>query len=658
MPSATNRTQLPFRPDLEGLRGVAVTLVVLFHAAVPGLAGGYVGVDVFYALSGFLVTRLLLAELQTTGEVEVARFYARRCRRLLPAALLVIAATLIHTALTQPALVVADVVDDALAATLYGANLRFAMRAVSYLDAGIDSSPLLHYWSLSIEEQFYVVWPLLLAGLARWWCADRVRVGGLALVGSVVSLTAALYLARVNQSHAFFLPVSRAWELGAGALLATLPLERLRLTPPFARVIGWLGLAAIVGCAVALTGHEPFPGWNAALPIAGTAAIIVAGVHPDAGWWRSPLEWTPLRRLGRISYSLYLWHWPVLAAATGTIAVDAAPGPMRRAVAIGIAVVLAAATTRWVERPFRHGAAGPRAVRVDLFASVGALAATCVLAVLAGEAVRLRGDVTQPRLSPPLASVRKDMPRPYQDGCHQGFKQSAILPCIYGAPAATRTMFLVGDSHAAQWFPALERAASTTGWRLVALTKSACPFIDVTMLLPAQGRSYDECTSFRRDVARRIARERPELVVVSSSFGGHLRADSGKEALGDQRRRLWSDGLGRMLHELRRDAARVVVIADSPRPLMDAPVCVARFGVDARRCRIDFARAVDAAAIADERAVTTAAAVELVDPTEWVCPGRQCAAVRDGTLVFRDDHHLTATFARKSSDRLARSLAL
>jgi peptidoglycan/LPS O-acetylase OafA/YrhL len=341
------------RGDIEGLRAVAVVLVVLFHASLGGVPGGFVGVDVFFVISGFLITGLLLREREANGTISLAAFYARRVRRLLPAALLVLLVTLLASIALLPPLLVPGVATDTAAAALYVSNMGFAAQATDYFAAGGTPSPILHFWSLGVEEQFYLFWPAVVLLVARGANRPARRVGATVLVIAVASFALSWWLTSADAPWAFFSLPARAWELALGGILAVAGTRLRSLPEPVAAGAGWVGLGLIVLAAVALTDATPFPGSAALLPTVGAALVIVGGSRPAAGGPARVLGTAVPRFLGRISYSLYLWHWPLLvlpAAAAGV----ALPWP-ERVVLVVVAVVLAAGTQRWVEDPLRRG---------------------------------------------------------------------------------------------------------------------------------------------------------------------------------------------------------------------------------------------------------------------------------------------------------------
>ena len=720
-----------FRPDIEGLRAVAVVLVLLYHAGVPGFPGGYIGVDVFFVLSGFLITGLLLRELRESGGISLPRFYARRARRILPASALVLVATVLASAIVVSPLRLIDIAGDAAAAALYVVNIRFAVQATDYLQGGAPPSPILHFWSLSAEEQFYLFWPALVLVAGRFAGGSRRRLAVPFVVVSVASFALSLWLTSASEPWAFFSLPTRAWELGVGALLALGAPLLPSIPGRAAAALGWGGLAFVALGGVVITEATPFPGWAAILPVAGTAMAVMAGTRAVAPLHARVLGWGPFRYVGRISYSLYLWHWPVLV-----LVPIALGGPLplagRVALVVLVAVPLAALSQRYVEDPLRRGRVIGTVTRRNLaFAGALSLAvAVGAVGVGATTAARLGGTATvapdlgdgdalaglvptdppaspappepsapgggsaAPRptptsaptggaptpaasaspggsgtpmsstlpatpdgpvpadLVPSLATARSDSPRIYAEGCHLDTATTVSPPCVYGDVSSSTTVVLLGDSHAAQWFPTLERIAIDRGWRLVSLTKSACTAADVTVWSATLGRAYTECDAWRRSAMERIASERPALVVVSDSRGVRPIVD-GETLVGDPAGPALADGLGRTLDELRPLAAEVAVIGVTPEAPGDPPACLSENPGSVLACATPVNRAVDAAWLATEAAVAAGAGAAYIDPTLWVCPTGPCPAVIGRFLVYRDTHHLATPFAAALASRLA-----
>jgi peptidoglycan/LPS O-acetylase OafA/YrhL len=631
-----------FRPDIEGLRAIAILAVLLFHVGIPFLDGGFVGVDVFYVISGFLITGLLLREGESTGKVDLIRFYSRRMRRLLPAGLLVIVVTLILSAAIVSPLRLTEIAGDAAASALYVANFRFALDATNYL-AVEAPSPLLHYWSLGVEEQFYLVWPLLLL-LAIRILPGRL-VGAFFLVLGIASFGLSFYLTEADQAWAFFSPFTRAWELAAGALIALGLLRIPARVPGFVGSIAVVvGLALIVAGVVAITDAIPFPGVAALLPVLGAVLVIVGGLRGPTLVGRLVLANPVSRYLGRISYSLYLWHWPLLILIP--IAIKSDELPVRLGLA-GVAVVLAAMSTELVEQPFRRS--GLLVVRSRLSVQLG-LAGSLgvgVVALFMSGAITLPSSIPVPWLKPDpivveLGHVREDLPAHYGDRCNLSFKQQKLrTDCVYGDLEGEQTAMLIGDSHAAQWMPALDAYAAENGWRLEVHTKSACAVIDVPVYERDLGRDFGECSAWRDDLMKHIRKSKPHVVFVGLSRDYELRSSSGlvqsRQALG-----FWQEELTELLATLGKRAERVVLLAETPFLNYDPVDCLA--DPDIFNCDPAKSLAVDRDYAAVEAAAVEDAGVELLSINDVLCPDASCPVVADDIVVFRDAHHVTASF--------------
>lgn len=477
------------RPDLQGLRAVAVALVVLEHAGLPGVPGGFIGVDVFFVLSGFLITGLLLREHAATGRLDIARFLVRRAHRLLPA----MAVMLLVTAWVA-ALVLAPVELDRRArslpyAAVWASNLYFAFADVDYFGEPGGGDLFLHTWSLGVEEQFYLLWPallLLVLGLRGRLPArarDAALPAGLGTV-AVLSFGLAWYWMAAQPLWSFYLMPARVWQLALGALLCVLarPLE-----PHVGRLLVASGLLVLLGCGVWLHRALAYPGYFALLPALGAALIIVGGQGSPQ---RRVLAHGALTWLGDRSYSLYLWHWPVLmlGGALGLARSGSGVGLLA-----GLSVLLAMASYRVIERPFWKGRLAPRASRQS---ALGA-ALVMALAVSGGfqYLAHTRGAMQQiaPGV-PDLAAVRADVPPIYAAGCDSWYQSAALTPCVVGAADAPHTVVLLGDSILAQWFSLLPALFPAPQWRIVVFTKSACPMVDEDYFYVRINRTYTVCT--------------------------------------------------------------------------------------------------------------------------------------------------------------------
>jgi len=681
---AIRSTSGEFRPDLEGLRGVAILLVLLFHARLPGSAGGFVGVDVFFVLSGFLITGLLLREHERSGRIDLGAFYARRARRILPAAAVVLAATMIVSWFVLAPLDLPRVAGDAVASALSVGNIRFAADATDYFGTDLTPSPVIHYWSLGVEEQFYLLWPALLILATR---SRRPRIGaGIVLAGvAIASYLAALILTDAAPAWAFYSLPTRAWQLALGGLLAVGAGRLDRLPNGVAVPLGWLGLGAILAALVVIVPGTPYPGLAALLPALGSAAVIMAGQRP---WSVASLLAVPvLRFLGRISYSLYLVHWPIFVLPAANLAVDEELSLEVRLALAALAIAVGWASFRLVEQPIHKGArfaarpgrtlaaAGVAMVlTVAICGSVG-FAATAELEEAAGPiadagspqptasapaatqpprgpydfAVPTVGpsptplptptpDGPQPlpaHVRPPLTSASNDAETLMDDGCISGQPQTKPLNCVYGDKHGSFTVALVGDSHAAHWFPAIKNIAEAHGWRLVPLIKLSCRFMDMLLYSHWLGRTYTECVTWRGLAVARLQKLQPDLVIVASSRDRLTTNASDPDQVHQ------GEAMARLLQQV--PGAKAILV-DTPVSRYNVPSCLSRNRSDVRPCQTSRGYALGPSPGVVERTAAVELGATLVDMTPFICSGDPCPVVKDGMIVYRDSHHLTATF--------------
>ena len=689
-------------------------LVLLYHAHLPPFRGGFIGVDVFFVLSGFLITSLLLRELDRTGTVSLANFWARRARRLLPASGLVLVAMLIASRSMLDGLSQAELARDAIAASTFVVNIRFMVAGTDYLASQLPPSPLLHFWSLAVEEQFYLVWPGLLMVLVRVLRLSRRALGAVIALGWVLSLWACITLTRTSQPFAFFMLPSRAWELLTGAGLALAGGTLVKVHRAQRALLGWMGLIAIVVLAVVFSDGTTFPGWVAVLPVVATVLVINAGGTSAPN---GPFRWLsaqPLQWVGARSYAIYLWHFPVLVLAERKWGV--LPWVTRLAL-LALSVLLAAASYWLIENPVRHSArlavvparslmmgagiavtgvlgaslllwnppkldAGGEAVAPTL-ALPGAATSVPTSAidglptsvappdpssttvptsaapittvapsadpshdnppalaamVQANLAVLEQGVQTQKvpsNLSPGLAKARNDLPQIYRNKCILDPGMNTPKSCIYGDPNGSTTIVLFGDSHAAQWMPALHQVASANGWRLVIHVKKACPTAEISIVKDPGGA---DCGVWRGRVLEQLAALKPDLIIMSAYRYKMSGADAGRDP--DQ---AWSDGLDSMMTKIRPLARQVLLLGDSATPVNDTPSCVAGRVSNVGGCMNSRANAVKQGRLAVERSMAAKYNALFVPTSDWMCTDSQCPVVVGNVLMYRDNSHLTAT---------------
>lgn len=665
----TGTTDRPgIRRDVEGLRAVAVGLVVLYHVGVPFVPGGFVGVDVFFVISGFLITGLLLRELERTGRISLLNFYARRAKRLLPAAGIVLVATALLVRIVESAVDWRTFGGDIAAAAGYVINWRLAERSVDYLAEDVGVSPVQHYWSLAVEEQFYIVWPLLILAVA-WWVRrtgmSARRVMAVCLLAVLIpSLVWSIVMTENNPAEAYFVTSTRMWELAIGAMVAIGAARLKRLPRLIAAVIAWLGLAAIVAAGVGLSASVAWPGYAALLPTLGTAAVIAAGPSAgDAGPVRI-LGVRPALFIGGLSYSIYLWHWPIIVFAETS---RGATGPLQGAVAVAVTVVLAWLTLKIVENPIRFSAALRRSPRLALsvganFTFVSIVAGLSLIIAVAN--VTRPAEQSQPSgaavlgvspatyvpptqvetITPDPILATADVPDAYADGCQADQETDEPVRCDYGEDSGAVAVALVGDSKALQWVSALDILGQQKGWSVRTYTKSACSFSAAP--LSTREERYESCDRWNEAVLAALLADPPDLVVTSQGANTAM-VDRDDPGAGKSVEAM-ATGLAEHWQTLMSAGISVAVLRDNPHPSGGgvSPVyeCVLDHSDDLAKCT--FLREQGERVNASEsqlRAVGETGA-KLIDLNEYVCPNEQCPPVIGDVLVYRQGSHLTRTY--------------
>jgi len=711
-----------FRADIEGLRAIAVILVILYHFEIGPFEGGLVGVDVFFVLSGFLITSLLVREMQRTDHISLANFWARRMRRLLPASALVIVATLVAGRALLSPIELRNLGHDALAASTFVINMVFGRRASDYLGAqAAEASPsaLLHFWSLAVEEQFYVIWPLIVFSLRR--AHDRMRALGTAVGGLlVISLVASLFYTDRAPVWAFYLLPTRAWELLVGAGLALIGARVVRIPEQVRAAMGWAGIGGIVIASLIIEKSTPFPGVAALLPVLATAAVVAAGGAITPRGPLALLRAVPLQWIGRHSYAIYLWHWPVFVLAS------AKWGPLSMAQRVGgiaISGALAAISLVLLEDPVRHSrwlsefprrsiAMGACLVAVGALVSVvtfrqsiatgttevaapdlgldtggdagadtdvdneadtdpttdpgseapTASAATTPAAPASTTAavdasrlytldellernapiVRAAIDASEvpANLTPGFDDISKDLPSIYTDGCLLDPGQVKAPECVFGDPNSSTRVALVGDSHAAQWFPAFEQVAKKRGWRLTIHVKKGCAMAEF-VTYDESNRRRTECGPWRKDVMSRLDREKPDLI-VTATYRYRL---TNRPARADAKS-VWTKALTPTLTQLSTKAPKVLFLGDIPHPESWPATCLSRNSGSAQKCVMTRSKAERKPVVDAEIAASEATGVAYEKVSDWMCDDTRCAVMLGNIQLYRDDNHIGATASR------------
>jgi peptidoglycan/LPS O-acetylase OafA/YrhL len=678
------RTARAFRADIQGLRAIAVSLVLFFHLWPNRLGGGFVGVDVFFVISGFLITSHLYARPPRTAR-DLAAFWSRRVRRLLPASLLVLAATAVATRLVAPETQWAATAHEVIAAALYVENWQLARTSVDYLAAENAASPVQHFWSLSVEEQFYLVWPvlmLLLVALSRRrrWRTGVVMGAGLAVVVAA-SLAFSVTATVAEPASAYFVTPTRIWELGVGALLAIAAAgagPRLWAVPDWLRaLLAWAGLGAILVAGLRYTGATPFPGWQAALPVLGAAAVIGAragegGVSPVR-----LLALRPVQLLGDISYSVYLWHWPMVVLVPYVSGSHL--GRLDKGAIIALTAVLAWLSKTYVEDRFRFAVQGVPVRRSFQLAAAG-MAVVVALGVAQTVEVGQRADAAGATLAkalsdggpcfgaaalsggsdcppstrgpslPTPAQAADDKTEAYDRDCFEPSPFTGVRRCVFGNPNGTVSIALVGNSHAGHWLPALEKVAKDKGWKVTTFLASECTASRAAVTWDAK-RKQRGCLRWADTVLDQTSSGEFDLVVTSERNG---RAAAGRTYTDSYP--AWLAGYRHVVAGWVEARTNVLVIHDTATPgatLKSVPDCIARHEDRLRSCA-----GPRSAWVPHDPLVQAAreAGVATVDLNDHLCDGATCPAVIGGVTVYSDASHMTKTFAMTLAPYLEPSL--
>lgn len=610
--------------QIQALRALAATLVVLFHAKLS--PGGFVGVDIFYVISGYLITGLIIKEIGNTGTFKYRSFYLRRAKRLLPASLGILALTAIFSWLVLPATVRTDLGKDVLAASLYVSNYLFAFWQNDYQNLNATPSPVIHYWSLAVEEQFYIFWPIAIFSLWKLGARRAVAVG--VTVITFISFLFSLYLTEANPIWSFYSLPTRAWELGIGALLLFIPKTVFSRRSASSSLVVWAGAFLLIASVLAFSERTPFPGYNALLPTLGTAILIAA----IAVWPPIFNDFSRLRIvqwLGQISYPFYLWHWPLLVLPSTRFGRDLTL--LERIFFIALTALAADLTHRSIERPIANRDFSPKKVLRVSFAGT-------LICSLIGAGILLSDQSAISIGNGKSVSIAAIMAKPkvYMDGCHVNNGDVLSPDCTYGDLSAKKTIVLYGDSHAAQWFPALEKLAKENNFRLVNLTKSACPAPEVRKVQVGAYKNAD-CFKWRENSLKRMQELKPAAIILSGYQ--HFQVPS---QLGS-RSSWWAQGQRIAYQKLQNVSPKLIYISDTPKPSRDIPNCLA--SNDADKCNEN-----------EKSDPRIAGNFIKVNPTPWLCDSN-CPAIVNGMVAYRDASHISVDISRSLSLELGGVLA-
>ncbi|MGO1769995.1 MAG: acyltransferase family protein [Microbacterium sp.] len=683
-PAATARSRgANWRPDIQGMRALAVGLVVLAHVHLTGFEGGFVGVDIFFVLSGFLITQLLLREVDKTGTVSIAEFYVRRARRILPAATFVTLSILVYATIILPTARLGQSTEDSVWSAFFLSNWGFAANETDYFSTDAPSF-FQHFWSLAVEEQFYLLWPLVVLALV-----PRIRRRTFALLAGallVVSLGWSIFHTATDPTAAYFNTPARAYEIMAGAVLACVITGPLRSW--WRHVAGIAGIALIAWAALRFTETTPFPGHLALVPVVGTVLLLMAGPETITG---RALSWRPLRYIGDISFSLYLWHWPV-ALAIQHVLPHSAPYLQTFVMTVGISVALAALTFHFVERPFQRKQVPvlsqdrrtlwlwPLSV-VLILATAFAASSWGVMRQnaeqeQAAEYFDENGyqaltptedpDAVQDDLSEAVDVAESGAPIPpdydaenlkdnrwndlVTDDCYAGSGETSADVCFYGDTDADTTIALVGDSHAAMWAPALDLIGKEHGFRMAVFVKLACGAYPVTQ--DADGRDPTNCEEFREFTRDEVTKLDPDAVILGARGQLNMKDRDGL-TVDDQ----WRNGVAEAVDFYQGVSGKVVALGDVPsRPDSVPQDCVESPGANQEGCVVTGDSVEKHSNDITHHEVATAGG-SYVNTEPFVCVEDECPLFAGEVPLYVDDSHLNRLWVEHVAPALGKELA-
>lgn len=661
------------RTDIQVLRAVAVMLVVLFHLWPERVRSGFIGVDIFFVISGFLISSHLFGEVFSTSKLNPFQFWARRIRRLLPIAFVVIAVTSIVVLFVLPLSERVEFGKQAIASVFYYENWVLAFDSVNYLNADNAPTAVQQYWSLSVEEQFYILWPLLLLVVIALTRRFRSRLAS-ALISTLItlvvfSLAASIFLGLSNNPSGYFNTFSRIWEFGFGGVCAflvmkTAVIEQKRLGS-FFQVCGW----ALLGVSFVFISPEmQFPGWIALLPVTGTSLILLGGSQPKTSdVERNPIFLKPAVWLGGISYSMYLWHWPLIILFPFVF--GHALQTINKIGLLLVVIALSWASTKFVEKPIQKIIFLTKTKPVRTYLA-GLIAATLCLTPVAflfldmnarasqsaelskeleldscfGAESRIPGILcshsSDSTLVPDLAVVRDDLPEE-ANSCKSDTTEVSV--CSFGVIGAKTKVALVGDSHAGHWFPALEQIALKNNWKLDLYLRSSCTFS-----LVARSEMYSQCPIWSQGALEKMVSQGDYKIAVITSLAPNLYNDG-------QDSTEVSQGFLKVWEPLIAKGTQVVVLKDTPNWLEDPLTCISQQQGNYSAC--DVAQdVVFQTPDLEYLAAQNVDGVATVDMTSYFCSDSKCSTVVGGVIVYSDFHHVTATFSKSLSVPLAMAL--
>ena len=625
-----------FQPEIQGLRAIAILLVVLAHASVPGMGSGFIGVDIFFVISGYLITGLIVRELEQTKTFAFSDFFIRRIRRLFPALLtMLILVSLASIILLSPFEQTNQSISAGYA-SLWVSNIYFAFSNLGYFEASTETNLFLHTWSLGVEEQFYLIWPVLI--LILYKANPHVSTGhkkmllGLAVI-LLISLAASMYLSSSHPLWGFYLMPSRAWQFAVGAIVMLYTSNSARdVSDNASRAASVAGLLCIIFSIVLIKKSSLYPGLWALIPTIGTALILIGCSSRTSNPVSSFLRLQPMRKLGDMSYSWYLWHWPIIVLGSLFLYDESF---YTKIILAAISLIPAFVSLHCVETPIRRKNYTFRSSSRWLGYSACLMAGLFSVSKLWGhQTMEWRSSDDQVAIQESL----RDLPEIYSMGCDQWYHSAEVNVCTFGSKNAKQRVVLFGDSIGAQWFQALASDYANDESLLLVVTKSSCPIVDEPFYYARIGRMFTECETWRNSTLNWLAELKPDMVFLGSS---------NVEFSKDQ----WVSGTTRVLEKLASTTENVFILRATPQLDFNGLICLSRRSWQLNLIgEIGHCTSASANQYADnvhawqKKAAANFDNVQTIDLNGFVCPGGICNAEQNGLAVFRDKQHLTNRF--------------
>lgn len=659
------------RKDIQALRAIAVLAVVLFHFWPNRLPGGYVGVDIFFVISGFLITSHLLKKPPLTWS-KLTDFWARRIRRLLPAATFVLLTTIVAGLVWLPETMIPRMLHEAMAAALYGENWMLAASATDYLAAEEAKSPIQHYWSLSVEEQYYAIWPLIIAVAFLIGTKLKSLKKSLVFMMAVtfsLSLAYSIYLTSVDPAAAYFVTPTRIWELTLGGIVGLGVYYGLELKPRISAALAWVGLFIIAASFVIFTEETPFPSYTALLPVLGTGMILLASVDSIPYSPRRLFGMRINQFIGDISYSIYLWHWPIVIIAPYALGSNLVA--WEKITLILLSILLADLTKRYIEDPvrvskklnvnklrsFKYGFAS---IAVVLFASIGTLgwinsiqsADTVALqkALSSGDrcigAGSIRNDCNpiagKKLLTTPIVA-KEDLYKSLDMACTSNINTSLDLrvKCSLGNTKNPKhKVALFGNSHASMWYPALKKIVSRGDWQLDVYVMRWCNVGYVIADSNTLASRDKKCSQWNEWAINSIAAKDYDSVIMTTKTTPSRLATNQED-----KGRILQQAYGNTIDRLLDEDKRIIVIRDVPTFKTSIPDCIGLNENDISKCNAPRHEVLKTDRLYEAAKDSKANKVQTIDLTNRFCDEKTCYAVLGGVIVYRDANHITDTFS-------------